>query len=566
MAAFSNPQYKMVVAACGAQMGKTECQLNILAHRFDDGPYVPALFIGPTEKNVRSISKDRFEKMLSTCKNLHSKLEKGNRNTILEKFIAGVRLGFAWAGSPTELASHPAGLVLVDEVDRMAKDVGGEGDPIMLARARTKNYSDAKIGIFSTPTIEGQSAIWKHWESGTMGKWAWPCPECDSYFIPEFKLLKWPEKSTPEDALYDARLVCPECGYLIESRHKEAMNAKGRYMFHVEHGDELENIGFEPPRNPTASYWVSGLCSPWQSFGDIANVMLSALRTGDQGTIQGALNTYCGELYRMTGEAPAWAEVKSLVQDYPAGEAPEGVQLITCGVDCQKNGLYYTVRGWGFNSESWKLESGFIPGQTEHDAVWVLLARLLDKTYSGWAIDCMFIDSGYRPGEKFRRPDNIIYKFVRQHYGRAFACKGRDTMDKPLSESKIDVTISGKVHRGGVRLWHVNTDYYKTWIHSRLRWPDDMEGGFHLDRSTDDDYCKQLVNEEVIVSSTGRRFWNEIGPNHYLDCEVYCAAAASRLQVHTLPQLKTGKLTEKVGKEPDKPSFIKKTGSSFIRR
>ena len=91
MEAFSNPDYKMIVGACGAQMGKTECQLNILAHRFDDGPYVPALFIGPTEKNVRSISKDRFTKMITTCKSLYAKLEKGTRNNLLEKYIAGVR-------------------------------------------------------------------------------------------------------------------------------------------------------------------------------------------------------------------------------------------------------------------------------------------------------------------------------------------------------------------------------------------------------------------------------------------------------------------------------------------
>ena len=155
MDAFSDPRYRQITGVCGSQMGKTEAQFCILGHRFDDGPYVPALFIGATEKMVRSISKDRFQKMVHSSRGLSAKLERGRREGIMEKFFSGVRFGFAWAGSPTELASHPAGLVLVDEIDRFQMDVGAEGDPIMLAMARTKNYSNAKIGLFSTPTVEG---------------------------------------------------------------------------------------------------------------------------------------------------------------------------------------------------------------------------------------------------------------------------------------------------------------------------------------------------------------------------------------------------------------------------
>ncbi len=111
MDAFSDPQYRLIAAVCGSQMGKTECIFNIIGHRSDDGPYQPALFVGSTEKMVRSISKDRFSKMVNSSKNLSAKLERGRRESVMEKYFSGVRFGFAWAGSPTELASHPAGLV-----------------------------------------------------------------------------------------------------------------------------------------------------------------------------------------------------------------------------------------------------------------------------------------------------------------------------------------------------------------------------------------------------------------------------------------------------------------------
>ena len=129
-------EYKYIVIVMGAQSSKTELLLNIIGWKFDDDP-TPTLYIGPTRKNVESISKDRFSKLLQSVPSLWHKLEKGKRNTITEKFINGVRLGFGWAGSPTELASHPAGLVVIDERSRMVNT--SEGSPDSLADARTKH-------------------------------------------------------------------------------------------------------------------------------------------------------------------------------------------------------------------------------------------------------------------------------------------------------------------------------------------------------------------------------------------------------------------------------------------
>ncbi len=414
-------------------------------------------------------------------------------------------------------------------------DVGSEGDPIMLAQARTKNYSDSKIGIFSSPTVEGISTIWRYFESGTMGKWSWPCPRCSEYFVPEFKYLWWPKDCTPEAAQYDARLVCPNCGGQIENHEKEQMNAAGRYLYHQHTGDKIEPIGLVPNKNPNASFWISGICSPWQSFGDIANVMLVALKSKNQSTIQAAINTYLGELYRQSGDAPRWEDVAKLRQDYMPDTPPPGVQVITCGVDVQKDGLYYVIRGWGFNSESWRLGGDFIPGQTEFDGVWLLLTRVLEKKFGGMAIRCTFIDSGYRPGDKTRRPDHMVYKYARQYYGKVFPTKGHDTQDSPLKVKKIDITLGGKQYRGGLQLWHIDTDYFKTWVHSRIRWPENQSGGWHVERRCDDEYCKQVTAEEVLILPSGRRVWRTTrADNHYLDCEVLAAAAATRMQVHTL--------------------------------
>ena len=553
---FTNVLYKMIIVACGAQMGKTENVFNVIGRAFSDKP-TPALFIGATEKMVRSMSQDRIDKMLKTTPTMWERLEKGDRNKVTEKFIGGVRLGFGWAGSPAELSSHPAGLVLLDEVDRFDADTGGEGDPVLLAKARTKNFSGAKIGCFSTPTIEGGSKIWALWESGTMGRWAIPCYHCAEYFIPESKYLQWEDKATPERARETAHLICPECGGEMTTEQKDKANQDGRYIYHeLEPDGTYKRLGFEPPKNQTASFQISGICSPWVTLGELAYTLVTAYRSGDPGTIQAVINTYFGELFKVRGDAPDLSEARDLIGGYESLTIPDGVQLITLGADIQKYGIYYTIRGWGFNSESWKIDSGYIAGETKYKAVFLLLGDVLTQDIEGRRIDRAFIDSGYNT-------DNV-YQFCRKYNGIAYPAKGRDNLDKSIKANKVDISHAGKTIRNGLTLWHINTDYYKTWIYSRIRWEQGEPGALHLDADTDEDYINQLTSEELIVKPSGRRVWVQIKKdNHYLDCEVYAAGAASSLQVHTLkkPEGEKGKRET----EKKRAAIIQKPARGFGR-
>ncbi len=555
----------MVIIEQGSQQGKTENLLNIIGHRLDDGPYCPVLFIAPTEKMVRSVSQDRLDKMLMTTKSLWDKTEKGHRNKVMEKHVGGVRLGMSYAGSATELAGHPAGLVLVDERDRMSSDAGGEGDPVLLAKARTKNFPGSKVVVCSTPTIQGASPIHKLYETGTRGKWSWACPDCNEYFVPYLSLLSWAEGATPNQALESARLACPHCGSMIENKHKAEMNAKGRFEYHVpeldEHGNESREIpiGPEPPENRVASFWVSGICSPWQSFGDLAEVLLIAYQSGDPETIQATINTYFGELFVEKGDAPPWHEVMELIDPYAPLTIPHGVQIITIGCDVQKEGIFYTVKGWGYNSESWKLDHGFLHGDTDYDTVWLALTKILQRPMGEEKLYCkrLFVDSGYRAHQ--------VYKFCRQHNGLAFPTKGHQQQDKPFRANKIDVTMGGdRVIKNGLSLFHLDTNFFKTWLYSRYRFPEGEVGGFHLDNATDEDYCKQITAEEKIVKPSGKILWKQIRKdNHYLDCEVGAAAAAASLGIHTLKPIEEAKKKPKPAKK--KGGFIDAPRSGFIK-
>jgi phage terminase large subunit GpA-like protein len=556
MRAASMPRYRRIVCVMGSQMGKTEGVFNIIGHRLDDDP-TPTLYVGPTQKLVESMSSDRIIKMLRSVPSLWAKLEKGKRNKIGEKFIAGVRFGFAWAGSATELAGHPAGLVLVDERDRMDDDTGGEGDPVELSDARTATFPDGKVIVVSTPTKGSvdvkvhpetglehfapsevvESPTWKLWQEGTRFEWAWPCPDCGEYFVPRFRNLWWPEKCTPQRALTETRLVCPHCGSMIEDTSKVAMNARGVY---VAPGQRIEPDGTvvgAAPDTDVASFWASGLCSPWRTFGQRARAFLAAVASGDQTRIQTVINTGFGELFAARGDAPEWSEVAKLRREYEASAVPEGVQLLTCGVDVQKNRLVYAIRGWGFAYESWLIEAGELWGETKYDAVWDSLGALFDRKFgAGQQIVRMGIDSGYKPGDD-ARDDHQVYRFVRMHRGRAMATKGQDRTKRPFWMSKIDVSLRGRLIKGGVDLWNFDADFFKTWVHGRLEWPDDQPGGFHLHRAASDDYCQQLVAEQRVVKPSGAATWIRVrSDNHYLDCEAINALMAHILGVHSLPK------------------------------
>jgi phage terminase large subunit GpA-like protein len=551
-------RYRRTIVVMGSQMGKTSTLVNEIGRQLDDSP-ANLLYVGPTRDFVSTVVEPVITAMLKSSKSLWAGTVKGHSAQKLSKTVNGVTLRLAWAGSPTQLASAPARTVLVDEIDRM-KPIPGEGNPLTLAEARTSNFANGRILVTSTPT-EGnidvekhpltgiehwkvadmkdlKSPIWKLWQSGTRHEWAVPCPECKQYFIPRFRhvLPTIPENATAAEARREARLACPACGALIEDCEKAAMNAAGHFLAPGQDVVDGVVVG-DIPESATASYWVSGLMSPWKSFGDRAAEWVTAIATADQETIRGICNTNLGELYSFHSETPPPATVRECCAAYMLGEVPAGVMALTAFIDVQKRRLIYAVRGWGLSMESWLVDCGEIWGETSEPIVWGELEELLEREYGipphAFRIRLMGIDSGYRPGDSFRRPDNIIYEFCMRHRGVAVATKGRDRLEKPLSPSMIDVTMRGQTYKQGLQLWSLDTDFFKGWLLARLTWPEGQPGRWWVPQDVTDDYCSQLTSETRVAKPSGAATWVKIRPeNHLWDCETGNAALAQILGFH----------------------------------
>jgi phage terminase large subunit GpA-like protein len=214
---------------------------------------------------------------------------------------------------------------------------------------------------------------------------------------------------------------------------------------------------------------------------------------------------------------------------------PEGVLFITAGIDVQKNRLIYVVRGWGARQESWLITDGELWGPTHELAVWTDLDDVLSSEFGGLTIRRAFIDAGFRPGKREVVPEHRVYEYVRRNPRQVFATKGYLQRPTPLSVNRIDVKPQGGKSAYGLDLVRLSTDFFKSWVHERLRWPSDQPGGWHLHESITEDYCRQIVSEARVSKPSGGFAWVEKSSNnHRLDCEALAYAAAYMLGVQRM--------------------------------
>lgn len=545
----------------GSQMGKTDAALDLIGHRLYQAP-APILYVGPNKQFLTEQFEPRVMALLDEAPTLAAKVSRGKRMTKTRKTIAGVPLRLAHAGSSTALKSDPAAFAIVDEYDEMLANVKNQGDPLGLVEARGDTYVDF-VALISSTTSRGtvdierdpesglefwkmakpddvESPIWKLWQTGTCYHWAWPCPHCARYFIPRFRLLQWPKGSSAAEAKRDAYMTCghDDCGGIIEEKHKADMNARGVFVAPGQSIDADGTVVGEPPFSTTCSFWVSGLASPFRSFGDRAGAYIDAVRTGDRDKQQTAINAGFGELWAPGGgDAPEWTEVHRLKMPYKKGGVPDGVVALTAGIDVQKNRLIYVIRGWGARGTSWLIDFGELWGETNEPDVWTDLDDLLEQPIAGITIRLTMIDSGFRPNKKDGGPEHVVYEFCRRHQRNTRPSKGYDTLKAPVVLSKIEVAPAGNAAKYGLELVRINADWCKTWVHERIRWPQDQPGAFHVPEDVSDDYCKQLVSEARMKKPSGGVQWIQRSrDNHYLDCEAMAYAAGYLLNVHRISE------------------------------
>lgn len=442
MDAFSDPLVETVVVMSSAQVGKTEIVLNLIGNFMDQDPS-PMLVLQPTLDMAKAFSKDRLREMLRASPRLRGKVKESNRrgsdDTLLHKSFDGGHITMVGANSAAGLASRPIRVVLCDEIDRYPASAGNEGDPVGLARKRTINFWNRKIGLFSTPTLKGVSRVERAFESSDQRRYYVPCPHC-GYMQP----FRWPQLDF-ETASYTCGGPDGEgCGALIPETAKTAMLDAGTWVA-------------EKPGRSIIGFHLNALYSPWAQWPALIAEFREAKQ--DPELLRVFVNTVLGETWEIDGESVDPASLDARRESY-AAEVPMPVGILTAAVDVQKDRLELEVRGWGAGQESWLIQHARIYGDPSRAEVWERLDMQLTRAYrheSGAEIkirSCC-VDSGDQT--------QAVYAFVRPRQRRGvWATKGHSIRGKPL------INRPSKTNKYGVRVVPIGTDTAKDVLFARL--------------------------------------------------------------------------------------------------
>ncbi len=554
----SHPARKIVFMKA-AQVGATEAGNNWIGYCIHQAPG-PFLAVQPTTDLAKRLSQQRIEPLIEESPELRGIVMparmRDSGNTVLAKRFAGGQLVLTGANSAVGLRSMPARWLFLDEVDAYPGDVEGEGDPVVLAEARTRTFGHRrKVFMVSTPTIRGLSRIEREYEASDRRRYFVPCPHCRFMQWLKFERLRW-EKGRPETAEY----ICENCERSIAEHHKTAMLAGGEWRATAECTDP-HVIGFH----------ISGLYSPvgWLSWAQIAREWEAA--QGNDAALKAAKNTLLGETWQERGEAPDWQCLYERTKDHALKTVPRGALVLTAGADVQRERIEVDVWAWGRGLESWLVDHVVLEGDTSGSAVWDTLTKLLGATWeheSGalMRIARLAIDSGDG------RSTSQVYSWVRRFgAGVAVAVKGIDGFDRstPIDgPSYVDATEDGRKIRRGVKLWKVSVAVFKseTYRFLRLDRPTDEEladgiafpdGFVHLPAGITAEWVKQLTAEQLVTVRDRRGFskleWRQMRErNEALDCRVYARAAAWLLGIDRWTEAKWQSLERQVADDRPK--------------
>lgn len=516
---------------CGRQMiptHNTEIGHNWLGYVIDNVPG-PMLIVQPTtemsDRNVRQ----KIDPMLETCPTLAAKVpakrsRDGGNNLKNKEFPNGFVI-FGSANSSASLRSSSVRYLMLDEVDEYEIDLGEQGDPIGLAKARTRAFgSKKKIYVPSTPTVEGKSRIAALFERSDQRYFYVPCPHCQHRQVLKFEQLRWQKNDKGEHLPDTVAYYCQECGGEIPEHHKTWMLENGEWIPH------------EPGRK-VRGYHISALYSPlgMLSWVEIAEMWLEAQE--NPAKLKEFFNTVLGETWKEKGEAPEWRRLYDRREHYPMGAIPAGGLVLVAGADVQKDRIEVEVVAYGRNMESWSVDYRVLPGGTDtpDGEAWQALDRLLGETYEHAAgaqvpIRMMGVDSGYNT--------NTVYAWARKYPGRVIATDGQESLSVLVGIPKArDIKTSGKRVTRGVKSWPVGVDLAKTELYGWLRNDPptgensaDYPFGYCHFPQYSEEYFRQLTAEQKVVKLIRgyRRYqWEKTRErNEALDCRVYARAAS----------------------------------------
>ncbi|MBS9442487.1 phage terminase large subunit family protein [Photorhabdus heterorhabditis] len=531
MDAVTDPAVTYVSVMKSARVGYTKILDHVVGYYLAHDPS-PILVVQPRVEDAEDYSKTEIAPMLRDTPVLAEisgdpKAKNSNQTILKKTFLNGSNLTLVGANSPGGFRRITCRIILFDEVDGYPSGgAGAEGDQIALGTKRSETFWNRKIVLGSTPTVKGTSRIEKSFGDSDQRYYYVPCPHCN-----EYQILEWGGPDTPYGIKWDkdengnglpdtAYYVCRHNGCVIHHNEKGGMVKRGEWR----------------ATKPFKGHAGFHIWAGYSLFQNAAWKYLVAewLRVKNDPLMrQTFINLVLGEPYEDRGEK-ALSERKLLERcEVFAAEVPDGVAVLTAGIDTQDDRFEIEVVGWGRNEESWSIAYDVIEGDLETDEPWKRLDAYLKQIWRradgrGFTIMAACMDSGGHHTQQ-------VYEFSKARIGRRiWAIKGESARGgkrspvwptkKPTSRTKSSFkpiilgvnaakdTIRGRLHLDPPAAGEAAASY------------------MHFPADRDLNYFSQLLAERsVLKESGGQRFrvWEQLPgrANEALDCRVYAYAA-----------------------------------------
>lgn len=544
---FTDPLIEKIVLCFGAQLGKTETELNMIGYALDQTSS-PTMMVYPTDTIAKFASDKRVQPMIKSVKSINDKFDENSKLLELD-FNNGNYMVLVGANSPSSLSSRSIKYLFFDEIDKYPAFAGKEADPIKLAMERTKTFVDKKIVMVSTPTVESGN-IWQAFmKANERRQYYVPCPHCGVSQTLKFKQIKWPEEHNDNaDMIRDtAYYECEHCGERIYDKHKMEMLRRGEWRAVNESQSKVRSV----------SYHLSSIYSPWVTFGDVAYEFENS--KGTPATLMNFINSWLAEPWK-SSKTKSTQNMDFTQSNYPCGVVPDKAVLLIASVDVQLDHFWWEVRAYAPGVKSYLIDYG--QASTWEDLEEIIINREYPSEY-GEARQVMKagIDSGFRTDE--------VYQFCSRFPEVCIPVKGssnHSTMAAPYTMTSLEKGVVG-----GLKLYVLNTNYWKDFIFARMIRPSDEDGTIHLYKECPQEYSDHLRSEEKqeirnVKTGAVTVQWKPLTShpvNHLLDTCTYNAAVADIAGVKYLVEPADYEETEEVETYEDYGGGIGNTGHWF---
>lgn len=544
---FTDPLIEKIVLCFGAQLGKTETELNMIGYALDQTSS-PTMMVYPTDTIAKFASDKRVQPMIKSVKSINDKFDENSKLLELD-FNNGNYMVLVGANSPSSLSSRSIKYLFFDEIDKYPAFAGKEADPIKLATERTKTFVDKKIVMVSTPTVESGN-IWQAFMSANERRQYYvPCPHCGVSQTLKFKQIKWPEEHNDNaDMIRDtAYYECEHCGERIYDKHKMEMLRSGEWRAVNKSQSKIRSV----------SYHLSSIYSPWVTFGDVAYEFKNS--KGTPATLMNFINSWLAEPWK-SSKTKSTQNMEFTQSNYPCGVVPDKAVLLIASVDVQLDHFWWEVRAYAPGVKSYLIDYG--QASTWKDLEEIIINREYPSEY-GESRQVMKagIDSGFRTDE--------VYQFCSRFPEVCIPVKGssnHSTMAAPYTMTSLEKGVVG-----GLKLYVLNTDYWKDFIFARMIRLADEDGTIHLYKECPQEYSDHLRSEEKqeirnVKTGAVTVQWKPLTShpvNHLLDTCTYNAAVADIAGVKYLVEPADYEETEEVETYEDYGGGIGNTGHWF---